>query len=98
LKELFYIKIITSLQAAQPSLPFGGIGGSAMGVHHGIKRFREFSNPRGCFVQGGGSTVNMIMPLFSKETDHLIEEVALASMAKQLKFAVKRLPKILFGK
>ncbi|KAL8284025.1 hypothetical protein RQP46_005138 [Phenoliferia psychrophenolica] len=40
------------VQAAIPSLPFGGIGNSGMGVHHGVEGFREFSNPRGIVRRG----------------------------------------------
>ncbi|KAK4705070.1 hypothetical protein P7C70_g1131, partial [Phenoliferia sp. Uapishka_3] len=40
------------LQAAIPSLPFGGIGNSGMGVHHGVEGFREFSNPKGVVRKG----------------------------------------------
>jgi len=38
-----------SLQGAQESLGFGGVGKSGMGRHHGFDGFREFSNPRGVF-------------------------------------------------
>ena len=37
------------VQAAIPSLPFGGIGNSGMGVHHGIEGFREVSDPSKLF-------------------------------------------------
>ena len=76
---------IMALQAGQPSLPFGGAGGSGMGVHHGIEGFREFSNPKGYFIKGKGGTISTILPPYGKDTDHLIEEVAYASIGKQLK-------------
>ena len=41
-----------AIQAALPSLGFGGVGTSGMGRHHGIEGFREFSNPRGVVVRG----------------------------------------------
>jgi len=41
-----------AVQAALPSLAFGGVGTSGMGRHHGIEGFREFSNPRGVVVRG----------------------------------------------
>ena len=36
-----------AVHGALPSLPFGGIGQSGSGRHHGIEGFREFSNLRG---------------------------------------------------
>jgi len=41
-----------AMQAGLPSLPFGGIGASGMGRHHGFEGFLEFSNPRGYYEQG----------------------------------------------
>lgn len=41
-----------AIQAALPSLAFGGVGVSGMGRHHGVEGFREFSNPRGVVVRG----------------------------------------------
>ena len=35
-----------AVHGALPSLPFGGIGQSGSGRHHGIDGFREFSNMR----------------------------------------------------
>ncbi len=87
-----------AFQASQPSLPFGGVGGSGMGVHHGIEGFREFSNPRGFFVKGKGGTLNSILPPYGKDTTHLINEVAYASLGKQLKFALQTLPKNLMAR
>jgi len=46
-----------ALQAALPSLGFGGSGMSGMGRHHGIEGFREFSNQRGVFVRGEGDMI-----------------------------------------
>jgi coniferyl-aldehyde dehydrogenase len=90
-----------AMQAALPSLPFGGVGGSGMGVHHGEEGFREFSNQRGYFIKGKGGVFKTIMPPYTQETDNFIENVGYASPLKQLKFALKQLPKnimaILFG-
>lgn len=41
-----------AVQAALPSMGFGGSGNSGMGRHHGIQGFHEFSNPRGMFKRG----------------------------------------------
>ena len=55
-----------AIQAALPSLGFGGIGTSGMGRHHGIEGFREFSNPRGVVVRG--STGDLIQAFYAPYT------------------------------
>lgn len=89
---------LVALQAAQPSLPFGGVGASGMGRIHGQEGFQEFSYARAFMEKGAGGTIDWILPPFDKKTRKLINEVAYAPMAKQLKFALSRLPKILGGK
>jgi coniferyl-aldehyde dehydrogenase len=89
---------VIALQAGQPSMGFGGVGGSGMGRHHGIEGFREFSYPKGYFEMGKGGTTSWIIPPFTDKTRHLINDVALAPMGKQIKFALSRLPNILFKK
>jgi coniferyl-aldehyde dehydrogenase len=86
-----------AMQAALPSTPFGGAGGSGMGVHHGEEGFREFSNPRGYFMRGKGGIFSTIMPPFSAKTDDFIENVGYASLGKQAIFALKTLPKNLWA-
>jgi coniferyl-aldehyde dehydrogenase len=51
-----------AVHGALPSLPFGGIGQSGSGRHHGIEGFREFSNPRGVFVRGEGDLIEAFAP------------------------------------
>jgi coniferyl-aldehyde dehydrogenase len=51
-----------AVHGALPSLPFGGIGQSGSGRHHGIEGFREFSNPRGVFVRGEGDMLEAFAP------------------------------------
>jgi coniferyl-aldehyde dehydrogenase len=55
-----------AIQGALPSLPFGGVGMSGMGRHHGIEGFREFSNPRGVVVRGTGDIIDAFYPPQSK--------------------------------
>ena len=43
---------VAVLHGALAPLPFGGVGNSGMGRHHGIEGSREFSNPRGVFKRG----------------------------------------------
>jgi len=51
-----------AVHGALPSLPFGGVGMSGSGRHHGIEGFREFSNPRGVFVRGEGDLIEAFSP------------------------------------
>ncbi len=51
-----------AVHGALPSLPFGGIGQSGSGRHHGIEGFREFSNLRGIFVRGEGDLIDAFAP------------------------------------
>jgi coniferyl-aldehyde dehydrogenase len=51
-----------AVHGALPSLPFGGIGQSGTGRHHGIEGFREFSNLRGVFVRGENDLIEAFMP------------------------------------
>ncbi len=51
-----------AVHGALPSLPFGGVGQSGSGRHHGIEGFREFSNPRGVFVRGEGDLIEAFTP------------------------------------
>ena len=51
-----------AVHGALPSLPFGGIGQSGSGRHHGIEGFREFSNLRGVFVRGEGDMIEAFAP------------------------------------
>lgn len=51
-----------AVHGALPSLPFGGVGESGYGRHHGIEGFREFSNPRGVFVRGENDLIEAFSP------------------------------------
>jgi coniferyl-aldehyde dehydrogenase len=51
-----------AVHGALPSLPFGGIGQSGSGRHHGIEGFREFSNLRAVFVRGEGDMIEAFAP------------------------------------
>ncbi len=87
-----------AMQAALPSMHFGGTGGSGMGGHHGVEGFREFTNARGYFVRGKGGIFATIMPPYSPETNDFIENVGYAPLGKQALFALKMLPKNLWAK
>ena len=51
-----------AVHGALPSLPFGGIGQSGSGRHHGLEGFREFSNMRAVFVRGEGDLIEAFAP------------------------------------
>jgi coniferyl-aldehyde dehydrogenase len=51
-----------AVHGALPSLPFGGIGQSGNGRHHGVEGFREFSNLRAVFVRGEGDLIEAFAP------------------------------------
>ena len=55
-----------AVQAALPSLGFGGSGTSGMGRHHGIAGFQEFSNPRGVVIRGSGDNIDAFFPPYAK--------------------------------
>ncbi len=51
-----------AVHGALPSLPFGGVGQSGWGRHHGIEGFREFSNLRAVFVRGEDDLIEAFAP------------------------------------
>jgi coniferyl-aldehyde dehydrogenase len=64
-----------SMQGAQESLAFGGVGKSGMGRHHGIEGFREFSNPRGIFELGEGAQLEPVYAPHGEYTRQLISQL-----------------------
>jgi coniferyl-aldehyde dehydrogenase len=62
-----------AVHGALPSLPFGGIGQSGSGRHHGVEGFREFSNPRSVFVRGEGDLIEAFAPPYGPTAQAVIE-------------------------
>src|SRR3954454_907711 len=62
-----------AVHGALPSLPFGGIGTSGSGRHHGIEGFREFSNLRGVFVRGEGALIEAFAPPYGPEAQAVVD-------------------------
>ena len=58
---------------ALPSLPFGGIGQSGSGRHHGVEGFREFSTLRGVFVRGEGDLIDAFAAPYGPAADAIID-------------------------
>lgn len=56
-----------------PSLPFGGVGQSGSGRHHGIEGFREFSNMRGVFVRGAGDLIDAFAPPYGATAQAVVD-------------------------
>lgn len=62
-----------AMHAALPSLPFGGIGKSGTGRHHGQEGFLEFSNPRAVFERGTGDLIAAMYAPYGDLADAVID-------------------------
>jgi coniferyl-aldehyde dehydrogenase len=62
-----------AVHGALPSLPFGGIGQSGSGRHHGHEGFREFSNLRGVFVRGEGDLIDAFAPPYGASAQAVVD-------------------------
>lgn len=62
-----------AVHGALPSLPFGGVGQSGIGRHHGIEGFREFSNLRGVFVRGEGDMIEAFAPMYGERVQAIVD-------------------------
>lgn len=56
-----------AVHAANPSLPFGGIGNSGMGYHHGYEGFQTFSHARSVFERGEANGWQPMRPPYTAE-------------------------------
>jgi coniferyl-aldehyde dehydrogenase len=62
-----------AVHGALPSLPFGGVGQSGSGRHHGVDGFREFSNLRGVFVRGQGDLIEAFAPPYGPAAQAVVD-------------------------
>jgi coniferyl-aldehyde dehydrogenase len=62
-----------AVHGALPSLPFGGIGQSGSGRHHGVEGFREFSNLRSVFVRGEGDLIEAFAPPYGPAAEAIVQ-------------------------
>jgi coniferyl-aldehyde dehydrogenase len=63
-----------AVHGALPSLPFGGIGQSGTGRHHGVEGFREFSNLRAVFVRGEGDLIEAFAPPYGPIAEAVVND------------------------
>jgi coniferyl-aldehyde dehydrogenase len=61
-----------AIHAAVPSLPFGGIGNSGMGRHHGFEGFLTFSHQKAVFKSGFGYNPKLLYPPYGRILDHAL--------------------------
>lgn len=54
-----------AIHGAIPDLPFGGVGNSGTGRHHGQEGFREFSNPRGVVERASEDMIKAFGPPYA---------------------------------
>ncbi|MFJ6539718.1 aldehyde dehydrogenase family protein [Streptomyces sp. NPDC091385] len=71
-----------AVQAAVPSLGFGGIGRSGHGRHHGVDGFREFSNPRGIVRRGRDDLIKLMFPPYGDALDTVVDSALGAAGAE----------------
>ncbi len=62
-----------AVHGALPSLPFGGIGQSGSGRHHGVDGFREFSNMRAVFVRGQDDLIEAFAPPYGPAAQAVVD-------------------------
>lgn len=63
---------VCAAHGAIHTLPFGGVGQSGFGRHHGIEGFREFSNLRGIFVRGENDLLDAFIAPYGEQTEALV--------------------------
>ncbi len=62
-----------AVHGALASLPFGGVGQSGSGRHHGIEGFREFSNLRAVFIRGTGDLIEAFAPPYGPAAQAVVD-------------------------
>ncbi len=63
----------TIVQAAQNSLPFGGVGWSGMGSYHGKEGFRTFSHMKSVFYQSRLSFSGFLRPPYGRWCNRILK-------------------------
>ncbi|MFT8321866.1 MAG: aldehyde dehydrogenase [Bacillus sp. (in: firmicutes)] len=65
----------TITHAANPNLPFGGVGSSGMGMYHGIYSFLTFSHKRSVYKKNDKWNMPFLFPPYTKKKERLIRKV-----------------------
>ncbi len=63
-----------AIQGALPDLPFGVVGHSGIGRHHGREGFQEFSNARGVVTRGRKDELLVFCPPYAR-ADAMLQQV-----------------------
>ncbi len=61
-----------AIHATVPSLPFGGIGYSGMGRHHGFEGFLTFSHEKAVFRSGPGYIRSIAYPPYGRKLERVL--------------------------
>jgi coniferyl-aldehyde dehydrogenase len=64
-----------AVHVANPSLPFGGIGNSGMGYHHGYEGFQTFSHARSVFRRGEQNAWELMHPPYTEQFEAIANAV-----------------------
>lgn len=62
-----------AIHAAVPSLPFGGIGASGMGRHHGFEGFLTFSHQKAVLKSGFGYNPKLLHPPYGRTLERIVD-------------------------
>jgi coniferyl-aldehyde dehydrogenase len=61
-----------AIHVTVPSLPFGGIGRSGMGRHHGFEGFLTFSHEKAVFRRGPGYLPSLLYPPYGRKLERIL--------------------------
>lgn len=73
----------TVVQAAQDSLPFGGVGPSGMGTYHGREGFETFSHAKSVFLQSRYTLSALLRPPYGRTADRLLRVLVRSPKRRQ---------------
>jgi coniferyl-aldehyde dehydrogenase len=65
----------TIMHIAQEDLPFGGVGASGIGAHHGIEGFCRLSHAKGIYEQGRCNSTTLHRAPYGKMAERILSFV-----------------------